>query len=425
MQSRVALYAGSIAKYNALRTPTVKCTPDNGEVGMTDVNAAKITAYYTKALTAAQAVMGGQYGLYRKKADLADNFANLFLDKSNNSEAIFVKDYKLKSGVINPWTLNNQPRSIAEEQQGGRLDPSLNLAQSFEKLDNTFAQFVTTDGSGNRVYYSDPMDIFTGRDARLAGTIMLPGSKFKGKALDIFAGVVTADGVVHVGSSSFGAQDSVIKGRNGVYMQVIGFDGPIDGTEFSAQTGFYVRKYQDPTVGSGQIGTQSDVWWIRYRYGEILLNAAEAAFELGQSGVAAGYLNQLRERAGFSANSLSSSDVTFDRIVHERRVELAFEGHELWDLKRWRLADKVLNGTNMTAVSTTPGKADEVNSMVFGLIPYKFFAPGDPNSGKFFYRQIKPSRVQSAHTFRLGNYYSFIGSDVRSNNPKITKNPNQ
>ncbi|MDP4208711.1 MAG: RagB/SusD family nutrient uptake outer membrane protein [Bacteroidota bacterium] len=421
MQSRVALYAGSIARYNPIRTPNVKCTPDNGEVGMTDVNAAKITAYYTKALVAAQAIMGGQYSLYKKKPDLSDNFASLFFDKSKNSEAIFVKDYKLKN-LVNGWTLNNQPRSIAEEQQGGRINPSLNLAQSFEKLDNTLAPFVTTDGSGNPVYYSNQIDIFAGRDARLAGTIMLPGSKFKDKTLDILAGVITADGKIHISSNpTFGAREQI----NGVDMEVVGFDGPIDGTEFSAQTGFYVRKYQDPTTGSGQIGTQSEVWWIRYRYGEVLLNAAEAAFELGQPGVAAGYLNQLRERAGFPANSLSVSDITFDRIVHERKVELAFEGHELWDLKRWRLADRVLNGNVMTAVTTTPGKADEVNTMVFGLLPYKIYNPGDVNNGKYIYKQVKPSRVQVAHTFRLGNYYSFIGTDVRNGNPKITKNPNQ
>ena len=103
----------------------------------------------------------------------------------------------------------------------------------------------------------------------------------------------------------------------------------------------------DPTVGSGRRGRGSDVAFIRYRYAEVLLNAAEAAFELGQTGVAAGYMNQVRARAGLTI-PLTAGDITFDRIVHERRVELAFEGHVLFDKKRWRIAHLVWDGTPTT-----------------------------------------------------------------------------
>ena len=109
-------------------------------------------------------------------------------------------------------------------------------------------------------------------------------------------------------------------------MQVVGKDGPINGLELRSQSGFYIRKWLDPTVGSGRRGRGSDVPFIRYRYAEVLLNAAEAAFELGQSTDAATYMNKVRARAGLTI-PLTTAEITFDRVVHERKVELAFEGH--------------------------------------------------------------------------------------------------
>ncbi|SDM17515.1 RagB/SusD family nutrient uptake outer membrane protein [Siphonobacter aquaeclarae] len=415
-EARAALYAASIAKYG-VNTPEVSLP--GGEIG---IPAALAAGYYQKALKAAEELIaGGQYALYLKKpTDLQDNFASLFTDKSNNPEVIFVKDFKLKSGKIQGWTLNNQPRSSAEEQQGGRINPSLNLVQSFEKLDNTFEPFATKDAGGNYLYFNNPLDLFANRDARLGGTVILPGSQFKAKTLDIWAGYMLADGSIITGDN-FGAR-KVLPGKT-TDDQVVGFDGPIDGLEYSAQTGFYVRKFMDPAVGSGQIGTQSDVWWVRYRYAEVLLNAAEAAFELGDKAKAAGYLNPVRRRAGFQTD-LVAADITFDRLVHERKVELAFEGHLLWDMKRWRLAHVVWNGAS-TPLTTQPGKATETSTRMFGLWPYKVYAPGAATNGRWVFRQIIPANVTNPHRFRLGNYYSLISEEIRNNNPKIVKNPNQ
>lgn len=418
MQARAALYAASIAKYGQT-TPQVFLP--GGEVG---IPAGMAQGYYEKALKAAQELINsGTYSLYQKKPDLGENFASLFFDKNNNSEAIFVQDFKIKSGSVQNWTIVNQPRYQSEEQEGGRVNPSLNLVQSFEKLDNTFAPLPTTDASGNPIYYDKPTDIFANRDARLWGTVILPGTQFKAKDIDIWAGYVLKDGSV-VTADQFGGRRK-LPGKDNEE-QVVGFSGPIDNLEFSAQTGFYVRKYLDPQPGSGQRGVQSDVWWIRYRYAEVLLNAAEAAFELGQSELAAGYMNQVRVRAGLTT-PLPPSDITFDRIVHERRVELAFEGHQLWDMKRWRLAHIVWNGISMdiNELKTDIGKANKKSTMIFGLWPYKVYDPGSPNHGKWVYREVKPSQVTNADRFRLGNYYSRINDDIINNNPKIVRNPNQ
>lgn len=420
LESRAALYAGSIAKYGVT---TTSVSLPGGEVGIPSSSA---TGYYQQALAAAKQIIdGGKYALYTKNAVLSENFASLFTDKGSNPEVIFVKDFKLQTAKAHGFTIDNQPRSIAEEAQGGRLNPSLNLVQSFEKLDNTYASFATTDASGDPVYYTGLTDIFAGRDARLAGTVILPGTSFKGKPIDIWAGYQLADGTVITGDQ-FG-QQKVLPGTSAA-TKVVGSDGPIDGLEFSAQTGFYIRKYLDPAVGSGQIGTRSQVWWIRFRYAEVLLNAAEASFELGDITSAAAYIKPVRDRAGLTT-ALTPSEITFDRLVHERRVEFAFEDQQLWDMKRWRLADKVWNGNTMNPSNfinaTDIGSATRTSTQVFGLWPYRYYNPGNANNGKYLFKVVKPSRVTAAHRFRLGNYYSEISSDILSNNPKIIRNPNQ
>ena len=345
MKARAALYAGSIAKYG---TTTPQVSLPGNEVG---IPASMADGYYTQALSAAEAIINGDagaYGLYTKKPNLSENFEALFYDKANNPEAIFVEDYKVGAGKIHYFTGWNQPRYGAEEEEGGRINPSLQLVQSFEMLDGTYAPLENEVG-GNPVYYDNIDDIFQNRDARLAGTVILPGSTFKSKPVDIWAGVVLADGSIVSGDSR--GQEKTLPGAT-EQVQVVGFDGPIDGLEFTAQSGFYIRKYQDPNTGSGRRGTQSDVWFIRYRYGEVLLNAAEAAFELAQPDVAAGYLNELRARAGITV-PLTGPDVSFDKIAHERYVELAFEGLHFFDLKRWRLAHVVLDGNPISETEVT------------------------------------------------------------------------
>ena len=419
MEARAALYAGSIAKYGAT-TPQVSL-PGN-EVGIPSTQA---NAYYTKALSASQEIINGSagsYQLYKVLPDLSDNFAAIFLDKSSvNQEAIFVEDFKANGGKVHGFTTNDQPFSMSDEGlDAGRLNPSLNLVEAFEKLDNTYAPIATKDGAGNPIYYANQLDAFAGRDARLAGTVLLPNGLFKGKRTEVYAGYQLGDGTVISSGDATITQDIPGLGKT----QVVGKDGPVNGLEFRTQTGFYVRKYLDPTVGSGRRGRGSDVNFIRYRYAEVLLNAAEAAFELGQTGTALGYINQVRSRAGLTT---PLALLTFDRIVHERRGELAFEGHTLYDMKRWRLATKVWDGNQMSVADLVSniGSATKHNTQPFGLWPYKYYNPGNANNGKWIFKEVKPSAVTGANKFQAGNYYSQIGDDILSANPKIVKQPNQ
>ncbi|MEJ7740903.1 MAG: RagB/SusD family nutrient uptake outer membrane protein [Chitinophagaceae bacterium] len=424
MEARAALYAASIAKYG-VNTPSVSLP--GGEIG---IPASMAAGYYAKALKAAEEVItgtAGRYALYTKfQSDLGQNFANLFIDntdKAGNPETIFFEDYKIRSGKTHGFTTNNQPRFGAEEEEGGRLNPSLNLVQEYELLDNTFAPLPIQDAGGNPIYYNSPLELFANRDPRLSGTVMLPSAFGRNRNTDIFAGYQLADGSVITGAER-GALGT-LPGISG-QVQVVGLDGPLNSRDFVAQSGFYLRKFIDPAPGGGSRGTGSEVPWVRYRYAEVLLNAAEAAFELGQPGVAAGYMSQVRARAGFTV-PLTGGQITFDRVVHERRVELAFEGHYLYDRKRWRIAHVVMDGTSMsvTDLLNNIGVANRKNTQPFGLWPYKIHDPGGANHNKWIFKIVKPSIVTGSNRFQLGNYYSFIDDNIRANNPKISRQPNQ
>ncbi len=86
------------------------------------------------------------------------------------------------------------------------------------------------------------------------------------------------------------------------------------------------------------------------RYADVLLMAAEAANESGQTALATSYLNQVRARARGGNNSVlpdvvsADQGVVRDAIIHERRVELALEGERFYDLVRWNKAVAVLGG---------------------------------------------------------------------------------
>ncbi|MES2731177.1 MAG: RagB/SusD family nutrient uptake outer membrane protein, partial [Bacteroidota bacterium] len=430
MQSRVALYAASIAKYGALRTPSVILP--GGEVG---IPASMATKYYETSLAAAKKLIGmNTYALYMKESPtLEERYSKIFYDKSGNPEVIFAEDFKLKSGKTIPFTILNQPFAGTEEPgDAGRVNPTLNLVQSFEKLDNTFAPLTKTnandllvDENNELLVFDQPQDLFAGRDARLGGTIILPGTKFKGKEVDIWAGwMVPATNKIYDASAPGNQGVDPLPGKT-VREQSIGGSGPVLSFFRAAQTGFYLRKYLDPTPGSGQRGSGSEVWWIRYRYAEVLLNAAEAAFELGQGADATDYINQVRRRAGFKTD-LIPAEVTFNRIAHERKVELAFEGHELWDYKRWRIADIVWDGSR-NDLTSMPGDIMQPSTRPFALWPFKVYDQADPDhkNQKWVFKRVLWDQLSGADRFALGNYYSEISNEVINRNPKIVRNPNQ
>lgn len=403
LKSRAMLYAGSLARYNNLMAQPI-ATP-GGEVG---IPAQRANDYYAQSLVAAQAIIqSGSFQLYNVKADRGENFYDAITSKVNNPEVIWARDFSVPGGKLHNFTYNNIPRSLREDNENGsEITPILNLVEAYEYLDGSNGELRTRQLNGDFVYYDRPEDIFANKDARLAGTVIYPGSTFRGRALNIQAGVM-------VWNPSTQAYDEVTGALGSNYTDgrlQVGLDGPHVSEPFVSNTGFYLRKYLDPTTGSGQRGRGTDMWWIRFRYAEILLNAAEAAYELGDQGTALGYVQQLRARAGFAPVSLAA--LTIDRLRNERRVELAFENHRLWDLKRWRIAHEVWNGDRMSPTA-----------QLYALWPYRVVRPGDVRDGQYVFVEMPAPRVSVPRFFRLGNYYSAISDAIISANPKIVKNP--
>jgi hypothetical protein len=134
------------------------------------------------------------------------------------------------------------------------------------------------------------------------------------------------------GTTSYNANDSY----NGV--KAVGYQSQHHVLSGVTNTGFGIMKYVDPSANNMIWLCESRTDYMIFRYGEILLNMAEAAYELGKDGEALEFVNQIRKRAGI--NKLTSIDL--DKIKHERKVELAFENHRYWDLRRWRDAEEAL-----------------------------------------------------------------------------------
>jgi hypothetical protein len=406
LKSRAMLYAGSLAKYN--NTPGfTKVATAGGEVG---IPAEKATEYYQKSLDAANEIINsGVYELYKGNPNLGENFWEALTKKTGNKEVILANDFNKAQGRRHNFTFANTAPSLREEASTSQSEivPSLNLVESFEFTDDAVGTLKgvgtgsnTAAGQASWIFYNKPEDIFANKDARFFGTVMYPGATFANKPLQMLAGTYTWNAA----TNKYDRQEST-PGAG-----VTGIDGPARSQQNVSNTGFYIRKYMDAAPGASTTTIASDVWWVMFRLGEVYLNAAEAAFELGLP-EAVTHINKLRERSGFPANSITT--LTIERIQNERRVELAFEDHRLWDVIRWRIADKIWGG------SATPATAN-----IYALYPYRIIHPGHPNHGKFVFDKFVAPRFLTPRFFRQGNYYASIADNVINNSGNlIIRNP--
>ena len=127
-----------------------------------------------------------------------------------------------------------------------------------------------------------------------------------------------------------------------------GANNPL-GSSYSL-TSYYMRKF----MGNFESGSEYQATlhnWVMFRYAEILLNFAEAENEYLSSPSQDVYdaIIALRKRAGIEAGNdnlyglrddMSQADMR-KVIQNERRIELAFEEHRYWDIRRWRLAEMI------------------------------------------------------------------------------------
>jgi len=403
LKARAAIYAASIAKYNALNTPQIATT--GGEVG---IPADRAQGYYVIALAAAKTVIDSStYKL--QDVDIATKKAQNFYDaicvKDNNNEVIWAKDYAYP-GETHGFSTGNTPISVAEDIDRSGVTPVLNLVEAFEYINERDGKLKLLDGNGDYIMYNFAEDVFANKDPRLWATVIYPGQKFKGKVIELQAGrksLVAGKWIAELGQP--GAVDPKTRAT------ITSENGPVvNNTQYMNKTGFFFRKFLDETPQSATRGRGSDMWFPRFRFSEAVLIAAEASLELNDAPNALIYLNKVRKRAGIQ----ELTSIIFNDIVQENRVEFAFENHRYWDLKRWRIADKVWNGDKV---------AD--NSALKVLFPYVVNMPGDPNDGKWIFDKQNDRVGVRERNFQLKNYYNFVDQSWINNNPKIVKNPFQ
>ena len=403
LEARAAVYAASIANYNNKMVTPIQTS--GGEVG---IPADKAAGYYQIALAAAEDVIkNSPYTLQDRKPDNKGlNFYEAVCVKDNNTEVIWARDYKYP-GQTHGFTNNNAPKSHAEDIDNSYLGAVLNLVEEYEFVNTSTPgqkSLVQTMENGTYKFYDSADAPFKDRDPRLWGTIIYPNAEFKSIPVVLQAGQLVKKGndwAIEVG-------DLDSKDANGNL--ITSLNGPKESNEqYINKTGFYVRKFLDETPSSGTRGRGSEMWMPRFRMSEAYMIAAEASYELN-NGKALEYINAVRERAGVKP----LQQVTFDNIVHEYRVEFAFEDHRYWDLKRWRLADKVWNGNN-----------NDAQARHRRLWPYRVVAPSDPNNGKWIFVEDFLFMSPNARYFKMQNYYNFLNLDWINNNPKLVKNPYQ
>ena len=248
-------------------------------------------AMWKSAADAAKAVIDlNQY-------ELASSYGDLFKNDFQNKEYIFVRRYAANSD----FEKSNFPVSFGGK---GGTNPSQNLVDDYEMLD------------GTPFDWNDPAKAaqpFENRDARLGATILMNMAPFKGKK---------------VATYPEGADASP--------------------NPNATKTGYYLRKFLNEDVNIQTGGSSGGHVVPLFRLAEIYLNYAEALNECDPTNPdIALYLNKVRNRASLPNVSALSQEQMRAVIQHERRVELAFEEHRSWDVRRWKIASSTLGAPLM------------------------------------------------------------------------------
>ena len=315
---------------------------------------------WEEVAAACEALMSGENGNY----GLFASYEGLFLPENEYSQ-----EDMLSLQYVPQFRTWSEFFDLAPLSAGSRLN---DLAPTQSLVDS----YLTRDGrpidAPDADYDED--DPYVNRDPRLTYTVVYDGYQWR-----------AADGTTQTIYIRPGSDP----------------DAPIDeyapGSS-STPTGYYTRKYFDPTHLPG---FASGLNLMMIRYADVLLMYAEAKNELGQFDQAVWdqTIGPLRARAGFTESAALNYDNTRsqqqqrDQIRNERRVELAMEGLRIFDIRRWRIAEQVLNG------------------WVYGAR----FEPVTQDNGYI--------RVQQ-RTFDPARHYLWpIPRDERNINPNLSQNP--
>lgn len=253
---------------------------------------------------------------------LEANFQNMFLNRKNK-EVILAFQRTVSTSIEK----DNAPIGYTDAvASNGLTSPTQELVDAFGMKNG---KAITEAGSGYNA--SNP---YVGRDPRFYNTIFHNGMMWVKRAVQTFDG---------------------------------GLDKP-GGIVTQTRTGYYMRKFMADFSNATTYSNQTHNPVI-FRYAETLLNFAEAQNEYsGPSPEVRKAVEDIRQRAGLTPFALSTSltkDELREAIRNERRVEMAFEEQRFWDIRRWKIAEQVLNGKlhGIKITQTAPG--------VFSYAPFE------------------------------------------------------
>lgn len=411
-KSRVMLFAGSSAKYASVQLD-----------GLVGLPSSRANEYFEASFDAAKMVED-VYSLYNEHSDKYTNYVELFFDE-NSPENIFVRYYDYPNTGHCYDALFIPFPSTGPQGYSSTYNPTLDYVELFDGIPkDEDGHIEVKDEGGNLLYFDSRGELFQNAEPRLRASVMLPDDTFKDQIIDVRRGTYTGPiegGIQHNEENLLGMTQYIRTGTRfdnplveiggGETLPAAGWDGHFQNRSLGTITGFYVRKYQDESRPTSlvRLPNYSDQHWIDLRYAEVLLNRAEAAYELYTAGHSVDgvdllqdafeNINALRERGGGellqSANELNSIDI----IRIERRKELAFENKTWWDMRRWRTADEELN-----------------NTVWHTLNPFYVV-----ENGKYVF-QRRPDERNVRYTFNVNWYYEPIPSSEISKNPNLLPN---
>ncbi|PUZ26765.1 Starch-binding associating with outer membrane [Chitinophaga costaii] len=347
LKSRVLLYAAS-PLFNG-----GNIDPQNPLTGYTDNDPER----WKLAADAAKAVMD----------------ANVYSLYEDNTTAPGYGFYYVFTQRVNTEYLLAKMQSANKELEAAWQPPSRNGGTGGFPYQETVDAFgmanglpITDPASGY-----DPQNPYAGRDPRFAysiirdQTLLIQNNNLK-EAVNIY---LTADGKAS-------SQDAVHAGT---------------------PTGYYTNKMLDANIAANNIHNSARCFPL-IRYAEILLNFAEATNEHdGPEQAVYDAINLVRRRAGLSPYELPeglSKDDMRKAIQAERRVELAFEGHRFWDVRRWKIAGTT-EGLQMNGMEVRR----DGNNVTYTIFPVR------------------------KHNFRDAMYFWAIPQSETAKSPELKQNP--
>jgi len=270
-----------------------------------------------KAKTATEELINlGVYTLYTPS-----DYRNIFLDY-NNSEVIFAK-YTPADFYIDRDNSISRDLGMNSIHGYSAYNPLQQIIDQFEVTDGVRSVIPATYNETGRVVTSDLLyddqNPYVNRDPRFYANILFDGALYKGE--------------------------------NPVETYVGGKDSPQALSEGwnASKSGYYLRKFTTEIFDVFPDPPTEEYMWIIYRLSEFYLNEAEILYELETTDAeghdALWYVNQIRQRTDVDMPPYSSLDR--EKIRHERRIELCFEGNRYYDVRRWQIYDQALGNFQM------------------------------------------------------------------------------